>query len=178
MARTIVKVYASAEERAAAAERSKRRCAGMLKAARIKTPEEIAALPPVKGAERVRARVSEDSETEPDDESFASPQPLQVIKLSAQARVGGSRFWWRGRLRGGGADVLLEGAWVRQNFKRYGLPDRSRAHDRLRAASRAPCTSLATRRVPPRSPRAHEPRSGSGAGLEHLFRACCRLASP
>ena len=93
MARTIVKVYASAEERAAAAERSKRRCAGMLKAARIKTPEEIAALPPVKGAERVRARVSE---TEPDDESFASPQPLQVIKLSAQARVGGSRFWWRG----------------------------------------------------------------------------------
>ena len=96
MARTIVKVYASAEERAAAAERSKRRCAGMLKAARIKTPEEIAALPPVKGAERVRARVSEDSETEPDDESFASPQPLQVIKLSAQARVGGSRFWWRG----------------------------------------------------------------------------------
>ena len=54
MARTIVKVYASAEERAAAAERSKRRCAGMLKAARIKTPEEIAALPPVKGAERVR----------------------------------------------------------------------------------------------------------------------------
>ena len=46
MARTIVKVYASAEERAAAAERSKRKCAGMLKAARIKTPEEIAALPP------------------------------------------------------------------------------------------------------------------------------------
>ena len=128
MARTIVKVYASAEERAAAAERSKRRCAGMLKAARIKTPEEIAALPPVKGAERarVRARVFEDSETEPDDESFASPQPLQVIKLSAQARVGGSRFWWRGRLRGGGADVLLEGAWVRQNFKRCGPPDRTR----------------------------------------------------
>ena len=73
--RTIVKVYASAEERAAAAERSKRRQAGMLKAARRMTPEEIAALPPVKGAERVRARVSDDSETEPEDETFCAPQP-------------------------------------------------------------------------------------------------------
>ena len=76
MARTIVKVYASAEERAAAAERSKRRQAGMLKAARRMTPEEIAALPPVK-PEPVRARASEDSETEPDEETFSAPQPLQ-----------------------------------------------------------------------------------------------------
>ena len=114
MARTIVKVYASAEERAAAAERSKRRQAGMLKAARRMTPEEIAALPQVKGAERVRARVSEDSETEPEDETFFAPQPLSVIKLSAQRRIGGSPVWWRGRMRGGGSDVLLESAWVRQ----------------------------------------------------------------
>ena len=131
MARTAkTKVFASAEERAAAAERSERRRAGLLKAARIKTPEEIAALPPVK-PEPVRACVSEDSETEPDEETFSAPQPLQVIKLSAQRRVGGSPFWWRGRMRGGGADVLLESAWVHKSFKRYGVPDRTRAHDRL-----------------------------------------------
>lgn len=98
----------------------------MLKAARRMTPEEIAALPQVKGAERVRARVSEDSETEPEDETFCAPQPLSVIKLSAQRRIGGSPVWWRGRMRGGGSDVLLESAWVRQNFKRCGPPDRTR----------------------------------------------------
>ena len=86
MARTAnTKVFASAEERVAAAERSARRRAGLLKAARIKTPEEIAALLPVK-PEPVRARVSEDSETEPDEETFSTLQPLQVIKLSAQGR--------------------------------------------------------------------------------------------
>ena len=74
--------------------------------------------------------MSEDSETEPEDETFCAPQPLQVIKLSAQARNDGC-FWWRGRMRGGGEDVLLESAWVRQNFRRYGLPDQTRAHDRL-----------------------------------------------
>ena len=94
MARTIVPRFTSAEERAAAAERSKRRQVGMLKAARRMTPEEIAALPPVKGAERVRACVSEDSETEPEDETFCAPQPLSVIKLSAQRRIGSSP-WWR-----------------------------------------------------------------------------------
>ena len=39
-----------------------------------------------------------------------------------------------------------------------------------RTASRAPCTSSATRRVPPRWPRVHELRSRSGAGLELLLR--------
>ena len=106
----MTKVYASPEERAAAAERNARRRAGWCKAARIMPPEEIAALPPV--PEPVRTRVSEDSET--DDETFCAPQPLHVIKLSAQRRNGGE-------------DVLLETAWVRQNFKRCGQPDRTLA---------------------------------------------------
>ena len=53
---------------------------------------------------------------QPDEETFCAPQPLQVFKLSAQARLGGSRVWWRGRMRGGGADVLLEIVSVRQSF--------------------------------------------------------------
>ena len=84
----------------------------MAKAARILSSQEVAMLPPVK-PERAEP---EGSETEPDEESFAAPPPMQVIKLSAEAR-GGSRVWWRGRLRGGGAEVLLEGTWVRKNFK-------------------------------------------------------------
>ena len=84
MARTLkTKARATAEERAAAVERSERRRAGLLKAARIKTPEQIAALPPVK-PEPVRARALEDSETEPDEETFSAPQPLQVIKFGAR----------------------------------------------------------------------------------------------
>ena len=41
----------------------------------------------------------------------------QVIKLSATACGSGGRFQWRGRLRGGGGDILLECSWVRNNFK-------------------------------------------------------------
>ena len=32
---------------------------------------------------------------------------------------GGGRVEWRGRLRTGGSDVILEGTWVRKNFKAY-----------------------------------------------------------
>ena len=39
-------------------------------------------------------------------------------------------MWWRGRLRGGGADLLLESV-VCHNFRRCGPPDRTRAQSRL-----------------------------------------------
>jgi hypothetical protein len=38
--------------------------------------------------------------------------------------------WWRGRLRGGGADLLLESV-VCHNFRRCGPPDGTRAQSRL-----------------------------------------------
>ena len=41
----------------------------------------------------------------------------QIVKLSAHA-AGGGRTIWRGRWRGGGADLLVNGTWVRLNFKR------------------------------------------------------------
>jgi hypothetical protein len=106
------------EQRAAAAERSARRHAGILKAARIKSSQELDALPPVKHPPpRALSETEEDSETEPEEDTFTRPEPAQVIKLSAQACGNGGRFQWSGRLRGGGADVFLEGAWVRRNFK-------------------------------------------------------------
>ena len=61
----------------------------------------------------------EGSETEPEDGTFSTPEPEHVIKLSAAARGCGGRSLWRGRMRGGGADVYLEAAWVRKNFKAY-----------------------------------------------------------
>ena len=65
------------------------------------------------------SETEEDSETEPEDDMFTSPEPKHVIKLSAQLRGAGGRILWRGRLRGGGSDVYLEGSWVRKNFKPY-----------------------------------------------------------
>ena len=110
-------------------------------------------------------RVSEDSKTELDEETFAAPPPRQVIKLSDEVRIDGSRVWWRGRLRGGGADVLLESAW--RCARTLGGADRTRVQSCLlsrrmlgslyrrffrralptcapRTASRALCTSSAT----------------------------------
>ncbi len=99
--------HLTAKQKAAAAERSKRRA--MRKAARILSSQELDALPPVKYLPRASSEAEEDSETEP-EEDFSRPEPAHVIKLSAEARGSGGRFQWRGRLRGGGADVFLEGA--------------------------------------------------------------------
>ena len=99
----------SAKQKAAAAERSARRRAGILKTVRILSPQELNALPPVKHLPRA-LNETEDSETEPEEGTFSRPDPQQVIKLSAQPCGNGGRFQWRGRLRGGGADVFLEGA--------------------------------------------------------------------
>ena len=110
--------HLTAKQKAAAAERSKRRA--MRKAARILSSQELDALPPVKcPPPRTLSETEEDSETEPEEDTFSRPEPAQVIKLSAEACGSGGRFQWRGRLRGGGADVFLEGAWVCKNFKPY-----------------------------------------------------------
>ena len=108
MARTIVTVHdGSAEQRAAAAERSKRRFAGLLRAQDARGDRRAA-------ARQARAHVGRLGDgAGRAEETFAAPPPRQVIKLSAGARIDGSRVWWRGRLRGGGADVLLESAWMR-----------------------------------------------------------------
>ena len=123
MARTKLRVlqdHLTAKQKASAAERSARRRAGMRKAVRILSSQEVEALPPVKyPPPRALSETEEDSETEPEEDTFTRPEPAQVIKLSAQACGSGGRFQWRGRLRGGGADVFLEGAWVRRNFKAY-----------------------------------------------------------
>ena len=122
MARTKARVlqdHLTAKQKAAAAERSKRRLAAMRKAARILSSQEFDALPPVKYPARAPSDTEEDSETEPEEDTFSRPAPAQVIKLSAEACGNGGRFQWRGRLRGGGADVFLEASWVRKNFKAY-----------------------------------------------------------
>ena len=103
-----------AAERAAARAR---KAAGISKAARIQSSQEVAARPAVKEPVRAPSEAEEDSETEPEEEIFSRPEPAQVIKLSAEACGNGGRFQWRGRLRGGGGDVCLEAAWVRNNFK-------------------------------------------------------------
>ena len=121
MARTGTKVqdHLTAKQKAAAAERSARRRAGMRKAARILSLQELDALPPVKCPPRARSETEEDSETEPEEDTFCRPKQAHVIKLSAEACGSGGRSQWRGRLRGGGADVFLEASWVRKNFKAY-----------------------------------------------------------
>ena len=117
MARTKKRVaedHRDAAERAAARAR---KAAGISKAARIQSSQEVAARPAVKEPVRAPSEAEEDSETEPEEEIFSRPEPAQVIKLSAEACGNGGRFQWRGRLRGGGGDVCLEAAWVRNNFK-------------------------------------------------------------
>ena len=106
--------HLTAEEKAAAAERCARRRAGIIKAARMLSPQET-----VKQPARVPSETEEDSETEPEEDTFTRPDPAQIIKLSAVVRGSGGRFQWRGRLRGGGESVCLEGTWVRRNFKAY-----------------------------------------------------------
>ena len=114
------KVLVTAKEKAAAAERGVRRRAGILKAAHMLSSQEAATLRrPVKQQARAPSETEEDSETEPEDDTFTRPDPAQVIKLSAVTCGSGGRFEWRGRLRGGGANICLEGAWVRRNFKAY-----------------------------------------------------------
>ena len=118
MARTKAQVLLdrrTAQQRAAAAAQKR---AGILKAARILSPQEVTACHPIKQPAHARAETEDDSETEPEEDTFTRPEPEQVIKLSAEA-CGGSRVQWRGRLRGGGADVYLQNAWVRKNFKAY-----------------------------------------------------------
>ena len=118
MARTkkkrVAEDHRDAAERAAARAR---KAAGISKAARIQSSQEVAARPAVKEPVRAPSEAEEDSETEPEEEIFSRPEPAQVIKLSAEACGNGGRFQWRGRLRGGGGDVCLEAAWVRNNFK-------------------------------------------------------------
>ena len=125
---TVLDDHRSAQQAAAAAGRSVRKHIPLnIKAARIMSSQELDALPPVKDAPRAPSETEEDSETEPEEDTFTRPDPAQVIKLSAQACGNGGRFQWRGRLRGGGADVFLEGAWVRRNFKAYVKMDRTLA---------------------------------------------------
>ena len=44
------------------------------------------------------------------------PPPAQIIKLSGKICGSGGFIGWCGRLRGG-AERVLDGAWVRSNFK-------------------------------------------------------------
>ena len=97
----------SSREKAEAAERAARRRAGILKAARPLSREELAALPPVKQATRAHS-FSEDEdgdETEPEDDTFSRPAPEQVVKLCAQTCGGSGRYQWRhgGERQRGGA---------------------------------------------------------------------------
>ena len=114
MARTKTKVlqdHLSAKQKVNAAICKARQLAGIRKAARIRSSQELEGLPPVKyPPPRALSETEENSETEPEEDTFSRPEPAQVIKLSAEACGSGGRFQWRGRLRGGGADVFLEGA--------------------------------------------------------------------
>ena len=100
MARTKERRNLSSQEQAASSERAARRCAGILKAARMLPSQEV--------AHWAHMHVEN-----------CTPEPAQVVKLSAVTTGGGGRVEWRGRLRTGGSDVILEGTWVRQNFKAY-----------------------------------------------------------
>ena len=108
--------HCDAAERAAARAR---KAAGIRKAARIQSSQEVAARPAVKEPAHTPSETEEDSETEPEADTFSSPEPEQVIKLSAEVRGAGGRWLFKGRLRGGGGDVFLLGTWVRKNFKAY-----------------------------------------------------------
>ena len=100
MARTKERRNLSSQEQAASSERAARRCAGILKAARMLPSQEV--------AHWAHMHVEN-----------CTPEPAQVVKLSAVTTGGGGRVEWRGRLRTGGSDVILEGTWVRKNFKAY-----------------------------------------------------------
>ena len=133
MVRTKAQVRAvrSLSQQAAAAERGARRRASILKAARIPSAKELAAQRAAE--EDARARASETEEevactNESEEDTLDTPEPAHVIKLGAEACGSGGRCRWRGRLRGGGADVILAGTWVRQNFKAYAATARTLAH--------------------------------------------------
>ena len=62
--------HLTAEEKAAAAERCARRRGGIIKAARMLSPQET-----VKQPARVPSETEEDSETEPEEDTFTRPDP-------------------------------------------------------------------------------------------------------
>ena len=74
------------------------------------------------------------------EKRFVTPHASAKEQAAAAEprRVGGSRVWWQGRLRGGGEDVLLE---VRKNFKRCSPSDRTLAQS---ACSHAGCSDRST----------------------------------
>ena len=112
----------TAQQRVDAAARVARRRIAIRRAATMITAEAAAALRVKEHGARASSESEEGEETEPEEDTFSRPEPEHVIKLSAQPCGNGSRFQWRGRLRGGGADVYLECAWVRKNFKPYVRP--------------------------------------------------------
>ena len=75
--------HLTAEQRAAAAERSARKRAGIRKASRILSSQEIETLHVKEPCARVQSETSSGSETEPEDDTFSRPEPKQVIKLRA-----------------------------------------------------------------------------------------------
>ena len=68
---------------------------------------------------RAPSENEEDSETEPEEDTFSRPESAQVIKLSAVLRGCRGCYPWRGRHRGGGTDVFLQGVWVHKKFIAY-----------------------------------------------------------
>lgn len=103
----------SAQVDEAAIERVRRKQAGLAKAARMLSSQEVAdAL-----AERRVLDDDEDYTTEEGDAVFDAPEPEHIIKLCALPLGDGGRVAWKGRVRGGGTDVNLSGSWVHENFK-------------------------------------------------------------
>lgn len=103
----------SAADKEAAAERIRRKASGMRKAARMLSTQELADVV----EEQQTLEGIEDLSTEEGEGSFDTPEPEQVMKLCALASGNGGRVNWKGRLRGGGSDVLISGTWVHENFK-------------------------------------------------------------
>ena len=142
MARTKEKVLQdlSAKQKAAAAERSARRRAGIRKAVCILSSQELAALPPVKyPPPRAPSETEEDSETEPEEDTFSRPAPDQVIKLSAEACGSGGRFQWRHSRRW--CRCLPRGCMGAKEFQGV-CEDGSNALLRLAAADAGACLAL------------------------------------
>ena len=133
----------TAKDAAAAEQRAARRRARTIRAATIMSSQEVAERDAMEPGAQAAAGTDEDAHVVPDaapapaseprsvfpdwvwdildppaesTAAYAYPEPNQVIKLSAQANGSGG-FKWRGRLRGGGADVQLAGTWVRKNIK-------------------------------------------------------------
>lgn len=116
MARTKARVQQDHRD-ARQAPTIRRRRLNIAKMARILSSQEVAELSTKHTCTCAQSDAEmEDSEPEPEEDTFSSPDPEQVIKLSAQECGYGGRYQWRGRLRGGGKDVFLESDYVRKNF--------------------------------------------------------------